>query len=314
LSGSNKDFDARIAVYKALRLLFITAISVFAVKVVLFDVVTINSGRMSPSIMQGDRVLVLRTPYLPLLRNLSNPPIGRPLLFRSIVNPGGFDLLRVAAAGGDTLRIDSGRVVSTRYVDRIKVSGEKAADIVPATYAPRDFFAPYRIPCRGETLMLNKLSLREFFFAASMVRQENRGSTVTVKPYLIIEDSVCNDYIITDFAFYHGRIDSVPDSLGRDWFFWSRLEEYLHQKHGGERFSLYFSLSIDNTVMEEYMIKESHLFMLADNRNDGFDSRYFGPVSSAVCTGRPVMVLWSRGKDAQGHNRLRFKRFGRFIP
>lgn len=314
MSGLSKDFDARIAVYRALRLLFITALSVLAVKIVLFDVVTINSSRMSPSIMQGDRVLVLRTPYLSLLRNLSKPPIGKPILFRSVVNSGGFDLLRAVAAGGDTLRIDSGSVVSTRYIDRVNIPRKKASALVPATYAPRDFFAPYSIPCQGETLMLNKLPLREFFLAASMIRQENRVSTVTVKPYLIIEDSVCNDYIITDFAFYHGRIDSVPESLGRDWFFWNRLDEYLHQKHGGKRFSLYFTLSIDNTVMEEYIVKERHLFMLADSRDDGFDSRYFGPVSSTAFTGRPVMVLWSRGKDELGHNKLRFKRFGRFIP
>jgi hypothetical protein len=226
---------------------------------------------------------------------------------------GSLGLLRVAAFSADTLHIDSGRVVASHAASRINSFKRDSAVLVPKSYAPRDFFAPYRIPAKGDLLVINKLSLRDFFFARSIIQQDNPKRRVTVKPYVVLDDSISSDYIISDFSFYGGHLDAVPDSLRNDWFFWNRFEEYLYQKHDNRKVSLYFTLSMDQTVIEEYRVKESYFFMLADNRASGLDSRYIGPIRRSACIGKAVMILWSHGCDEQGKWHFRFKRLGRFI-
>lgn len=301
-------------VYRTGKTFIIAAAIALLVKVSIFDTARAAGDQMAPTIIRGDRVLMVRTPFLPLVRYFLKPPCDRPVVYKSPVTAGALGLLRVAAFSRDTLRIDSGVVISSRCTARISTfHRQQAIDVVPETYSPRDFFDPYRIPAAGDVLLLNKLPLRDFFFARSIIQQEHPKRRVTIKPYILLNDSISSDYIITDFAFYSGHIDSVPDSSRNDWFFWNRIEEYLYQKHDDRKVALYFTLSLDNTVIEEYRVKESYFFMLADNRTTGLDSRYFGPIRRSDCIGRAVMVLWSHGSNERGKWRFRFKRLGRFI-
>lgn len=296
--------------YRATLLLIFTAVVALIVKVSFVDTVRVKGDQMSPTILKGDRLLIFRMPELPLIRHILKPPYDRPIVYRTLNALG---CLRVAAFSGDTLQIDSGRVISSRDMSKINAFRQPAVDLVPESFAPRDFFDLYRVPAKGDLLMLNKLTLRDFFFARSIIRQENPGRQVSIKPYVLLDDSISREYIITDFTFYSGHIDSVPDSLRNNWFFWNRMEEYLYQKHDDQKVALYFTLSLDNTTIEEYVVKRSYFFMLADNRTNGLDSRYFGPICRSDCIGRVLMVLWSHGKSAKGKWQFRFKRVGRFI-
>jgi hypothetical protein len=130
----------------------------------------------------------------------------------------------------------------------------------------------------------------------------------------MLDDSIATGYDVTDFSLYKGALDSVPDSLRNDWFFWYRLEEYLYQKHDTRKVSLYFTLSLDGTTLEEYQVRSNYCFLLADNRKNGFDSRYQGPVSFDYCIGKALMVLWSHGNDSSGKWQFRFQRLGKLLP
>jgi signal peptidase I len=48
-------------------------------------------------------------------------------------------------------------------------------------------------------------------------------------------------------------------------------------------------------------IPSGAVFVMADNRNAGEDSRHWGPVSQTQIIGRPVWIYWS--SDANGHTR-----------
>lgn len=48
-------------------------------------------------------------------------------------------------------------------------------------------------------------------------------------------------------------------------------------------------------------IPSGAVFVMADNRNAGEDSRHWGPVSQNQIIGRPVWIYWS--SDANGHTR-----------
>lgn len=56
-------------------------------------------------------------------------------------------------------------------------------------------------------------------------------------------------------------------------------------------------------------IPSEAVFVMADNRNAGEDSRHWGPVSRAQIIGRPVWIYWS--SDADGHTR--WSRIGRRV-
>lgn len=306
--------DLRIMLYRSAKTLLIAAAAAFFIKTIMIDSIRVAGQQMQPTVVSGDRLIVLRFPFLPVIGRLFPASYDRPVVFESVTAPESYDILRTAAVSEDTISLDSGRVITRRPLPRIHAFEKKLFEIVPEEYSPRDFFNSYRIPGHGDIIFLNRLSLRDFFFAKSIIEQEQPRKPVTISPYLLLDDSISNDYIISDFAFYSGHIDSVPDSLHNDWFFWNRLEEYLYQKHDEQKVSLYFTLSLDGTVIDEYTVKHDYLFLLADNRRRGLDSRYFGPISRKRCIGTALMVLWSHGKDQNDRWEFRFNRLGRFIP
>jgi signal peptidase I len=302
--------DSRIILYRSLKQIVVIIALGVLVKSCIIDSVVIHGDQMSPTIENGDRTLIFRTPYqIPL--NIIKPGLTKPVVFRYPFEKSRLTSLRIAATWGDTVAIDSG-IVSNSSNKSVQFSTPgKTGMMVPASFSPRDFFHPYQVPKKGMQFQLDSLSLRDFFFAVAVVRQEKPKSKVTVKANLYIDDSLSNDYFINEFSLYKGTFDTISQNYQFDWFFWDRLVQYLNAAITEHSAVLKFDLLIDGTRTGFYTVHDNYVFLLADNWGDGLDSRYIGPVNASAIIGRVFFVLWSWDRHSGMH--LNPKRFGRIV-
>jgi signal peptidase I len=76
---------------------------------------------------------------------------------------------------------------------------------------------------------------------------------------------------------------------------------------------------IDNKPVSSYTIEKNYLFVLGDNLNHSYDSRYWGFLPEENIIGKAMMVYWSRSqlKPSRGFSgflsSIRWNRIGRFV-
>lgn len=289
---------------------FIVFIGVF-VKLFVFDTSIIKGSQMEPTLQSGDRLFLFKTPFLPGIQNIFKVNRNDVVVFKNPDLNGKMNCLRVIAVSGDTIEIDSGKIKKP-LLKKKHVAEAKLTSIIPATFSPRDFLTPYRIPKPGDSISLEGSGIRDFFYSVTIIRQENPKSKITVKPRMFVGDSIIENFRIEKFSLYKGSIDSIPEQFQFDWFFWDRLNEYLQYSFSGKNFLLSFSLLKDGTVMDKYKVQDSYMFVLADNWENGLDSRYTGPVSTHSVQSGVLAVLWS-WENLQNKNRFRWDRIGRIV-
>jgi hypothetical protein len=187
------------------------------------------------------------------------------------------------------------------------------SDVLPPDYTPRDFTAPLRLPQRGENLSLDDMSIRDFFFAVSIIRQENPKKTFAVQPRLFIDGQPAPGFRVAEFALFAGTLDTVPEKYRYDFFFWDRLRAFLEYSQGGKSISFLFSLMENGDPVHQYRVKGTLVFLLADDWYKGYDSRYFGPVSARLIKGGVTAVLWSFAHDRPWFKALRWNRIVKIV-
>jgi signal peptidase I len=303
--------DSRIILYKVIRQLVLIVLVALLIKSCITDSIAIRGRQMAPTLLNGDQILVSKFTNLPYLREIIKPSIGKPVIYYNTLNRKERFCARIAGISGDTITIDSGIVYNSRNGVVALKGREKASVVLPANFSPRDFYNNYRIPSRGDIVYPDSLTLRDFFSAVAVIRQENPKSRITVKQDLYIDDTLSNDYFIKEFSLYKGTLDTLPLKYDFDWFFWDRLTQYINVTAEDYAVDIRFTVNIDSVPVSKYVVKEDYVFMLADNWSDGLDSRYTGPVMRKTIIGNVFFVIWSR-KIGEGGG-INFKRIGRII-
>lgn len=308
-----RHFDTQAFLYRSIIQISVILGVGILVKLAFIDIIRMSGGQMQPTVLSGDRLLVFRTPYLPMFNKMFKPGYKKPVVFRLSSDSKNVGCLRIAALSTDTVSIDSGMFINTGNPALTFPFTGKIDQILPANYSPRDYFNSYRVPAAGDTIQLDSLCIRDLFFAVSVMKQENPQESIGIRPLLVIDDSLTTDYQVSGFALFSGSIDSVPVELANDWFFWVRLENYLKQINQEKMISLSFAVNFDRTRIHQYIVKNDFIFLLADNWSSGLDSRYFGPVKTSNVLGRVFSILWSVQQEPGKKSHLRLNRLGKII-
>jgi hypothetical protein len=69
-------------------------------------------------------------------------------------------------------------------------------------------------------------------------------------------------------------------------------------------------IRVDGKVVETWKVGEDYLFMMGDNRDNSFDSRFWGPVRRDDIVGKAMIIYWSFGNKIW---QVRWDRLGDLI-
>jgi signal peptidase I len=320
----------RLALYTGARQFAIIFAAGLLIKLFVCDSVKMDGSQMEPALLQGDRMLILKAPYAtPIINGIFSHENKQAVV--ALPAPAGTKtILRVAAVSGDTVSVDNGQFYRNRYASERFRKDTVSLDVIAAEYSPADFMAPYRVPAPKDYIAFGELTLRDLIFAYSALRQEK--SNARIKAFAMIGDSIIENYRIENFSFYSGPIDSIPDELALNWFFWDRLQGYLNILNSGggddgdgdgggnaignwsgERVQLAFSVFKGKKEIAGFKVKKRYMFLMGDNWTGAKDSRYFGPVASGRVRGRPVMTLWGWHTGEDGKTRFGGGRIFKFV-
>jgi signal peptidase I len=313
-SVNSNPVDGRVLAYRSLRLILIIAIIGVILKASCMDTILVHTDQMNPTLRRGDRTLVLRTAYRAPGAWFFSPTRGAPVLFDAAFAGAGRGVLRIAGMPGDTVRISRGALDARTGAQTHASRGRKPLDVatLPPSYSPRDSLAPYRVPMRGDSFVLEELPIRDLMYLFAIMNQEYPDRHYELEPLFLNEDSVLQRFVIDGFSLYSGPADSIPAALRRDWFFWDRLRAFLADGDSA-RVSLSLLVNENDAPLLHYTTRHDAYFLLADNWVTGMDSRYFGPVSENNLQGRVASILWSFQTDSSGRARLRGDRIVKLV-
>lgn len=248
---------------------------------------TIPSESMLRTLWVGD-VIVSNSSVYRLGDNIKTDDV---LIFKNIVDKDHEYVKRVIAGPGDTISVNS--IALSRNGEGVELLYSDFAD---SNNLPSLHYS-FIIPRKEDFLDIDTLSYGDFLFHYNLISQEDRKVTVTGHIYLFGSDRYVETIDLDTIPHLH-RLEQIISETNQKYRYLNNLE-----------WKPYFF--IDGIQKYRYQYQYDSYFLVGDNRGNSYDSRYFGPVSSASVLSRAEMVLFSLPKSSAEGNR--FSRIGKSL-
>lgn len=260
----------------------------------------IPSGSMENSLLVGDFLLGLKfiygAPVLPFMftkfPGVTNPKPGDVIIFKYPGTDKKDYIKRCVAGPGDTIRIDTERVMVN---GRQFVLPPKGQYIHGGLLDPRiTDFEPLRVPRKNDTLSLGaEVPCREFLYYKHLVKQENPRNPITVKYQLYINGEFANSQKVLVNGYWELPFGDIDFNKIDSWIDIDNILKEMPAQFRDKTVEIRKLLYLNDRLMTRYVVKNDNYFMMGDNRDNSTDSRYWGFLNRNFVKAKAFILYFS---------------------
>jgi signal peptidase I len=140
------------------------------------------------------------------------------------------------------------------------------------------YFAPLRIPAKGDTLRSDGMPVREFVFMRSLIGQENPRARIRTVVQLYLDGEFANNKLmpwVYDIRRSVSFNDVDWDQID-NWVVMDDVLRHTRERFGDRDVDIRYFIELDGERVDRYVVKKDNYFMMGDNRDNSLDSRYWG--------------------------------------
>ena len=222
---------------------------------------------MEGTILRGDFIIADHTVF----KAKKEPGLNDVIIFKYFGVKQKDYIKRIIGCSGQKIRI----IKTDIFVNDEKIDNPPFSKHIRHGFNPQ-FQDAYEVtvPSPNDIIPVAELNLRDFMYLYHLVKQEN--SNVAAEVHVYNGGELQNTKSLSDFDNWlqlkRHLVKTIP-SLGE-----CKINNYL---------------TVNGEVIERYQVKYRNYFVMGDNRDNSFDSRYYGYVNDKSIKGKAKVVYWS---------------------
>jgi signal peptidase I len=268
--------SSKKAILSNIKLVLYTVITAILLRLFVIEVYSVPTRSMASTIIEGDYLVVnkfiygISTPrYLPF----TNVEIPR-ITFPAFIDPRRGDII-VFNFPGNKDEVKS--LHSVNFIKRcVAISGDTIQIVSGNLYVNRCLF-PFIKTVTIDTAQSN-FADEDMFPGGASYSKNNYGPIVVPK---------------------RGDKKFIDSKNINQW------KVFIEREGHQVRIGIDSSILIDGKEVDSYTVEKNYYFMLGDNRDDSFDSRYWGFLSENDIIGKAVLIYWSWNQNQSSNSLLK---------
>lgn len=293
------------------KMIVSTLLAVFLIRTFIISTYQIPTGSMENTLLTGDHIIAnkfvfgIRSPdwigipytkigfHVPYIQipGFRKPHKGDIVIFKYPEDTRDSYVKRCIATSGDTVEIRDKKVFVNgvyqpnapdgKFIDyQIYPRHARQRGIFPPGAGNRDNYGPVRIPAVGDTFRFSDRNKDKWY--AMFTELVYAGHSIELVS-----------------GIRSGQLNQANQRYWQDWIREFPAAQFRIDGHSADGYN--------------YQFKQNYYFLMGDNRDNSYDSRYWGYVPNRLVLGEPIIIYWSWNKNLQWNKFYKKVRWNRFL-